>query len=514
MSKITTEDCKDYLVKFYKDKGAITQEKDWKRTKKYKNDDGLWVRDFNHAGIGNISLLESRNGLLSLLESNDNNSSTLVNSHKIKSFDLTVFSPAEIKKAWDVYKKYYDDDDENEYPGGDEFIEKHDQSIRSIPGILNWCIVPDAYENYELDGKNISWNFNMKGYNIFMFDNKNYHEYGGDEHLLQKYLPKYLRSMDEYHYEITKDITVEELVRDLSILGYTHVNSHVADDCVLKKLMKNVNFNKIPFAISQIAKDIISGDIKKYSIEDLNTKKINNQSIAMYVFNNKNYDIFNYLLDNKIELKNSDISFIITNEYTSFYEDKERLNCIMRVLLEYENIQIDKQAFENMAYMLQHSNQNELLLSLLPKYANQDNILSFVSYPNISTDINVLPQLIKRFSQHDEELKHWIESYFISGENFNLLENKMVRDTLTRSYITSILDEHYNSHLESLQYEAKRSSGGFMIIEQYRDGTSESWLDQKTRNVAQFIQLKAKILSYFDKNDNENNQKPKYRTKF
>jgi hypothetical protein len=87
-----------------------------------------------------------------------------------------------------------------------------------------------------------------------------------------------------------------------------------------------------------------------------------------------------------------------------------------------------------------------------------------------------------------------------------------VRDALTRAYIVSILDEHHNARLESLRYEAERSRGGMMVIETYRDGTSQSWLNQRSQSVAQFIQIKNKIISYFDKNDDEN--KPKYRTKF
>lgn len=42
MSKITTEDCKEKLIEFFDE----SESSDWKRTKKYKNEKGNWVRDF------------------------------------------------------------------------------------------------------------------------------------------------------------------------------------------------------------------------------------------------------------------------------------------------------------------------------------------------------------------------------------------------------------------------------------------------------------------------------------
>lgn len=58
MSKITTEICKEYLIAEFKAKQIVTQEKDWKRTKKYKNEDGNWIREFNNDNLGSVSLIE------------------------------------------------------------------------------------------------------------------------------------------------------------------------------------------------------------------------------------------------------------------------------------------------------------------------------------------------------------------------------------------------------------------------------------------------------------------------
>ncbi len=64
MSKITTENCKDFLISYFKDKDIESSSKDWKRTSKYKEND-LWIRDFSHPDIGSISVIE-KNGILEI----------------------------------------------------------------------------------------------------------------------------------------------------------------------------------------------------------------------------------------------------------------------------------------------------------------------------------------------------------------------------------------------------------------------------------------------------------------
>lgn len=60
MSKYTTNDCKNELVKLFPD----SSKNEWKRTKKYKNEDKKWIRDFENANNGiSVSLLENETGL-------------------------------------------------------------------------------------------------------------------------------------------------------------------------------------------------------------------------------------------------------------------------------------------------------------------------------------------------------------------------------------------------------------------------------------------------------------------
>ena len=62
MSKITTEDCKDFLIAHFKAQGTETVAKEWKRASKYKQDD-LVHRDFSHHQLGIVVEVEHSNVL-------------------------------------------------------------------------------------------------------------------------------------------------------------------------------------------------------------------------------------------------------------------------------------------------------------------------------------------------------------------------------------------------------------------------------------------------------------------
>lgn len=509
MRKTTTDDCKKYLVQTFNDKDTKTLDKDWKRTKKYKDDNGLWIRDFNHPVIGDISLFEDENGILSI------NGTSVVNSLNNKQdliskfFDLTIFSDIQIKEAWKAYKDYYKDDTDT-----DHFVVTHDKSIRLIPSILSWYVDGEAYENYELKPKKITWNFNMKGFNIYMFDHQNHHEYGGDEHLLKKYLPPYLSKCDEYHYEVETDITLEQLVLDLSAFGYSHVNSYVGKKCVLSNLMKTATFNKVSFSISQLEQDILSDNIKNYSIDKLNEQKINNQSVPFFAFENNKIDLFDYLVENNIHISNEDFSSIISMNYFNFDKEPHKFDTITKVALKYENIEINNDDLHNLVFNLIQKNKNIELFSLFNKYFNDSNAFVFAQSETLIKDENVVCRLISRFSKHDDDLTHWLNRTFIYEEKIDLLSSEKIRNALTKDYITSILNDIHNQHIDALKSESDREKSGMFIVEISQNGSRETWGFQRAKQLAKFIVTKNKILSCFDENDDDDTPKIRYKTKF
>jgi hypothetical protein len=62
MSKITTEDCKSFLLVAYPDKKNV----EWKRIRKFKDENGDSCREFSHSDGSHISLVE-KNGQLSVI---------------------------------------------------------------------------------------------------------------------------------------------------------------------------------------------------------------------------------------------------------------------------------------------------------------------------------------------------------------------------------------------------------------------------------------------------------------
>lgn len=57
MSKITTDDCKKFLITYFQSRNIDTTFNQWKRTRKYKLKN-IWYRDFEHPSVGYITLKE------------------------------------------------------------------------------------------------------------------------------------------------------------------------------------------------------------------------------------------------------------------------------------------------------------------------------------------------------------------------------------------------------------------------------------------------------------------------
>jgi hypothetical protein len=95
MSKITTEDCKSFLLDLYKDKKVVN----WKRIRKFKDENGDVCREFKHSDGISVTLIE-KNGQLSVLIPQDYQvllsskpiSKTTVNTEKPKNVSILSFA--------------------------------------------------------------------------------------------------------------------------------------------------------------------------------------------------------------------------------------------------------------------------------------------------------------------------------------------------------------------------------------------------------------------------------------
>lgn len=103
MSKITTEDCKKYLAEKFPD----LQSKDWKRIKKYKDDNNYWCRDFDHKSGATAIIIEINDNI----HLKDSASSVAVRN------DIVIKDPNKVL----YYKKF----DENLLKAGRKIVKKY-----------------------------------------------------------------------------------------------------------------------------------------------------------------------------------------------------------------------------------------------------------------------------------------------------------------------------------------------------------------------------------------------------
>jgi hypothetical protein len=250
MSKITTEDCKDFLIHHFMNKGVETNEKDWKRTSKYKQGD-IWIRDFSHQALGVVSLGEN-NGSLEIVE-------TKIQEEKTEVSYFKKFSKEEVSGAKKLLQKLIKirsgDGEEDDEDDEEDSLCKSDnwkKFSHALPSQFTFYFPFDnPYEIYHNDLANVingldsPMFFNGDDSFNVMFNDKNTDDidlYTSD--CLRSslgVLPPWTDFIDEYHLEATrhapKDLTVKEFIHVLFDLGFEYkVGGEY--DCLFKKEIK------------------------------------------------------------------------------------------------------------------------------------------------------------------------------------------------------------------------------------------------------------------------------------
>jgi hypothetical protein len=244
MSKITTEDCKAFLIHHFMTKGFDTNYTDWKRTSKYKQDD-VWIREFSHPALGVISL-EEKSGSLEIVE-------TKIQEEKAEVSYFKKFSTEEVDGAKKLVKKLI----KIRTNGGEDdlLFESEDwkKYKHALPSQFTFYFPfenPD--EIYHNDLANVTnginspfgikdgWSFNI------MFNDENTQDidlYTNDclNPSISGVLPSWTDFIDEYHLEVTsdapKDLTVKEFMHVMFDLGFEYkVGGEY--DCLFKKEIK------------------------------------------------------------------------------------------------------------------------------------------------------------------------------------------------------------------------------------------------------------------------------------
>lgn len=234
MSNLSTDDCKAFLVAVH----TNTKSKEWKRISKYKNEQGLWCRGFNHPVIGNVSLLE-KNGELSIITSESIPSTTpVVNESTVF---VRSFSEKEISDAKKLVAAYLND----EYP------EPEDKGYTAIPSQVSYMFsMADEENEARLKEINEKEDYNST-LSVCVLDIRPINEDGFDSDmspLIKEWLPDGCmgESMEcTFVFEFDEPLSVKDIVQLMASKGFIYDPGLYNDEppaCFLYETIKKLSF--------------------------------------------------------------------------------------------------------------------------------------------------------------------------------------------------------------------------------------------------------------------------------
>lgn len=235
MSKITTEDCKNFIKQHF----VLTSTVNIKRDRKYKDANGNVIRVFKLDDSQSCLIKEDCQGQLSLV------SEDMV-TQKEKTFNAKTFLRRNIKRLendedGDVMEKFMEE------------TKKLNQTDKIKVANEFYFYFPDmSYGNEAkfivngLDTPMIG-NNGFKGskssFCIWFYDSLDSEPDLYVSDILQEMLPDYFDKIDEYHFEIrtndyTKKLSIKDMIDVLEHLGYKYKDKPEAleESCMLSKL--------------------------------------------------------------------------------------------------------------------------------------------------------------------------------------------------------------------------------------------------------------------------------------
>lgn len=211
MSKISTDDCKNFL------KESFPEQKNWKRIKKYKNDAGQWCRDF-----------ESESGFATTLVEIDERLTLISQEQKeIDCFYYKKFPDDEIKLAKKIVSNYVRDYYHRN-------VNYKMAGYEAIPNCFEFFV---DTENDEYTPESIIDDKTYQNCDIGLFFVPINHQF--DQHLqdiLKDFLPESMSEMAECIFEIVPDkpIAIKDLIQSVCDRGFIYNSEY----CGLAKYLK------------------------------------------------------------------------------------------------------------------------------------------------------------------------------------------------------------------------------------------------------------------------------------
>lgn len=217
MSKITTEECKNYLDHTFPE----LESSQWKRVRKYKNTLGVWCRDFEHKGGNTITLAEVDGSLVIEGELGGSFDAEKINpTSEMSGVTNNVFMDKKlIAKGRKLVARYVDEDEE---------IDPSEEGYEAIPAsiVFFFCGISDPHQK-------LTDNFSLS-IAVMMFPKEG--EFDGEmTGLIKDFLPEYFSEAAECtfttSFEDPSDVlTPHEIKADLISRGFVYEPEHCSLD--------------------------------------------------------------------------------------------------------------------------------------------------------------------------------------------------------------------------------------------------------------------------------------------
>lgn len=240
MSKVSTEDCKSFLTAHC---GLSPSEK-LKRLRKYKDNDGLYIREFSDSQ-GNVFLVKELADQSLILHAGEAREQQVKTN--VSDFDGKKFVKALIKGL------EKGEDDNLIEDAMDKVQSFSEEKKKAIAEQFYFCLPDDTYNN---DVATLSQGIDTlmlngeESYCLFFYDKFKSDLDCGITDILRGILPDYFDKVDEYHFEINafkqenedllRKLTIKDVIKMMEDLGfkYKSENEYSEEGCMLKKLPK------------------------------------------------------------------------------------------------------------------------------------------------------------------------------------------------------------------------------------------------------------------------------------
>lgn len=534
MSKITTEDCKDFLINHFKKQGLETIAKEWKRASKYKEGE-LIQRDFSHPTVGIVVVTEDKNGLYI----NGSNSVKIANSEYVQK----DFTPQEKKEAKKLLAKYISRDDDSDDEDSVEKLMKTDKWIEfqhALPSQFYFCFPNDTYHNHIDNVSNgldtpmiIEGEYSSESFNV-IFTDKN----GSDidlyasESLKSGVLPDWTDFCDEYHLEFNDDapkITIREWFKMLLQMGFEYRD----DDCLFAKELKKIKAEKSFIANSKrdesLKKDGLLKAIFKFDNTsglkslindglDINMKLSGGDNLLVQAYKDNAENCLNLLLSEgaNIWLPINGDYCIATQMMDSRYssDETDKIDELEFLLTHMEKQLPNDDVFGRVNMLFAnaiYSSQNQSILDILynfiskvlPEEKVNQVILNNMEYiKKVNSDF--LIQFIDRIDEESYKLclvknlsSAHVVIWALKHRNVDITKEILDGDNVV---------EFLQKKMDELKETIEKKSKGFMLVFINKDGTQEYEVNRFIKSYNETSLLLTTIQS-FEKPIN----KPKYK---